>query len=244
MNQPQFKQPSLILPGKQLEISKTGLLADYFPAKQFSLNLDSQKLIDFSGKSNHGDHGNMVTADSGDPTQEANDLFYNSDDFTTIPIGVLNSVEGTFEVVFNAVDSYGGLRIIGSDHTAGTNSEVRSFVAANNQFGMTLFNGTASKTGRVLLSYGINLIYTCTWKYNGNVTTVSAYLNGIIQSVDTLAGQVVVPNTSLWIGKWNANYSKFRLFRSLFYNRQLNKYEVQQNYDGNKEDFKKYKVVL
>jgi len=244
MKQPQLNRPIPIQQCSQILVSKTGLNADYFPAKQFSLNLDSQKLIDFSGLSNHGDHGNMVTADSGDPTQEANNLFYNSDDFTTIPIGVLNSIEGTFEVVFNAVDSYGGLRILGSDHTAGTNSEVRSFVAANNQFGLTLFNGTASKTGRVLLSYGINLIYACTWKYNGNVTTVSAYLNGKIQSVDTLVGQVVVPNTSLWVGKWNANYSKFRLFRSLFYNRQLSKYEVQQNYEGNKEDLKKYKVVL
>ena len=245
MRQPQLNQPLMALPGKQLEISKTCLDADYFPAKQFSLNLDSQKLIDFSGKGNHGDHGNAVTVDSGDPTQEINGLLYNGDDFTTIPIGALNSPEGTFEVVFNAVDSYGGLRILGSDHTAGNSSEVRTFVSpTTNVFGLSLPNGVTSRTGRILLSYGVNLTYACSWKYNGYVTVVSSYLDGKIQYVDTLAGQVVVPNASLWIGKWNTNYSKFRLFRSLFYSRQLSIPEVQTNYQAHKKDLERYKVVL
>ena len=243
MRQPQLKQPSLIQSGKQLEISKTCLEADYFPAKQFSVNLDSQKLIDFSGKGNHGDHGNTNAADSGDPTQEVNSLLYNGDDFTTIPVGVLNSLEGTFEVVFNAVDSYGGLRILGSDHSAGNSSEIRTFVSATNVFGLSLPNGVAVKTGRILLSYGVNLTYACSWKYNGYVTVVSSYLDGKIQYVDTLAGQVVVPNTSLWLGKWNTNYSRFRLYRGLFYSRQLSIPEVQTNYQAHKKDLERYRVV-
>jgi len=244
MLQTQFKQPSFILPGKQLEIAKTGLLADYFPGRQYALGQTGQQLIDFSGKGNHGVHGSGTGVDAGDPLQENNCLFYDSDDYTTLPLNVFSSLEGTFEVVFKTIDNYGGLRVLGSDHNAGNNSEMRTFVSSVNQFGLTLFNGNTSKTGRVLLFYGVNLTYTCTWKYNGNVTVITSYLNGKYQNVDTLLGQVIVPNVSLWMGRWNASYSRFKLYRGLFYGRGLSNYEVMDNYKIHKKELKEYGVVI
>jgi len=245
MRQPQFRQPSLILPGKQLEISKTGLLTDYFPAKQYDLGLAGQQLIDFSGNGNHGTHGNTIDSDNGDPTQESNCLFYNFDDYTQLPLNIFNPLEGTFEIIFNAVDSYGGLRILGSDSSAGSNSELRTFITSANSFGLFLANGSTTASVYVRIFLGIPQVYTCTWKYNGNVTVISSFINGKYGKSITLLGQVVAPNTSLMFGRWPAsNYSKFRLYRGLFYSRQLNIPEVQINYQLHKKELEKKGVVL
>jgi len=248
MNQPHLKQPSLILPGKQLEIAKTGLLADYFPARQYELGQAGQTLIDFSGKGNHGTNGNTLDSDNGDPLQESNCLFYDTDDYTQLPLGIFTQLEGTFEVAFNAVDNYSGLRILGSDHSAGNNSELRTFIAtAIPSFALILPNGTTTATVNTRITYGIPQLYTCSWKYNGYVTIITAFLNGRIVRTITLFGQVVPPDISLMFGRWTSGliyYSRFRLYRGLFYNRQLSTAEIQTNYQSHKKELEKRGVVL
>jgi len=244
MRQLQLKQPSLILPGKQIEISKTSLEADYFPARQYELGLAGQQLIDFSGNSNHGTHGSSSGSDGGDPKQENNCLFYDTDDYTNIPLNVFSPLEGAFEVAFKAIDNYGGLRLLGSDHSAGNNSEMRTFLALNNQFGLALLNGSESRTARALLTFDTRLIYTCTWKYNGYVTVIHSYLNGVYQNVSSLPNQIVKPDISIDIGKWNTNYSRFKLYRALFYCRALSSYEVMVNYKIHQTKLKEYGVIV
>ena len=248
MKQSQFEQPSLSLPGKQLEIAKTGLLADYFPARQYELGLTGQTLIDFSGKGNHGVHGNTADIDNGDPALESNCLFYDTDDYTQLPLGIFTPLEGTFEVAFNAVDNYSGLRILGSDHSAGTNSELRTFITtAIPSFALILPNGTTTATANTRITYGIPQLFTCTWKYNGYVTVIMDFLNGRIVRTITLFGQVIAPNISLMFGRWTAGsiyYSKFRLYRGLFYSRQLSTAEIQTNYQSHKKELEKRGVVL
>jgi len=243
MRQLQLKQPSLILPGKQIEISKTSLEADYFPARQYELGLAGQQLIDFSGNSNHGTHGSSSGSDGGDPKQENNCLFYDTDDYTNIPLNVFSPLEGAFEVAFKAIDNYGGLRILGSDHSAGNLSKLRTFLGPLG-FCLALPNGVISAAVYGRIFFNTPTIYTCTWKYNGCITLINSYVNGDnAGSVGTL-GQLISPDIALFLGKWNTSYSRFRLYRALFYCRALSSYEVMVNYKIHQTKLKEYGVIV
>jgi len=230
---------------KPKKISTLGILAYYNPVRQIVEAQQGQQLLDYSGLGNHANLGSTGDSDNNDPTWESNDLNYDTDDYTSHPLGIFNPTSGTFEVVMNPVSNYGGLRVLGSDHSAGTSSEIRTFANATVLFGLTLFNGTTSAIANASLVYGSNLIYTCSWHYNGVSTIMRSYLNGNPKNVVNLLGQAVAPDIALYMGYWpGTSYSRFKLYRSLFYGRQLSAPEIWDNYVAHKRELKVNGVIL
>jgi len=231
---------------KPKKISKLKLFAYYDPVRQILEGQQGQQLLDYSGNSNHATFGSAEgEVDNNDPIWEGDNLHYDTDDYTSHPLGIFNPLSGTFEVIFNAMDSYGGLRILGSDHIAGNNSELRTYIDGSMLFGLSLFNGVTSARATITLPLLVNTIYTCSWYYNGVSTRMYSYFNGRPISSTSLSGMVVAPNLKLYMGWWSAsNYSRFKLFRSLFYGRQLSAPEVWDNYINHKKELKVNGVIL
>ena len=235
-----------ILLQKPKKISTLELLAYYDPVRQIIQSQQGQQLLDYTGNNNHGIFGSVEGGvDNNDPIWEGDNLHYDTDDYTSHPLAIFSPLAGTFEVVFNAIDSYGGLRVLGSDHSVGNNSENRTYIDGNMLFGLSLFNGVTSARATITLPLLVNTIYTCSWYYNGVNTRMYSYFNGKPIVSTALNGMVVAPNLKLYMGWWSAtNYSRFKLFRSLFYNRQLSSSEIWNNYVAHKKELKINGVIL
>lgn len=75
-----------------------------------------------------------------------------------------------------------------------------------------------------------------------NVSTVTVYLNGILDATSTISFSIASWNGGYTIGRRSPNYAQFHFYGNIanvtFYNRVLTATEVLQNYKALKPRFK------
>ena len=191
-----------------------------------------------------------------------NDLSGNNNN-GTLTNGPTFNVNNGGSVVFDGVDDYA---LLGSSVTLGNTFTINAFVKLAGSNSNSVIIGTNANGSDNWLSItndkiravctefadvnnvatdGVTTLSYNTWYYLSmvvNVSTVTAYLNGILDVTSTLPFPIANWNGNFTIGRRSTDYATFYFYGNIanvtFYNRVLTAAEILQNYKALKPRFK------
>jgi len=157
--------------------------------------------------------------------------FYAEDEKIDLPLEVLFDDEMTIEIVFTLYDSTDYGRVLGSEHSAGNKSEIRSYTAPGKHF-LGVSNGSSTYYVWFKLDFFEKVHGTWTWQYDSSAdeTTFKGYKNGEYADVQVFSGKVILPNQRLTLGHWRTLGMRGEIYLARFYHRVLSEPEIAYNY--------------
>lgn len=225
----------------QKGIVRQGLVAAYFPTKQFAQGLEGQRLIDYSGNGYHGTLGSTTGSDTNDPTWTGQGLSFDGDDY----VEIANSpalVRMSFVAVVYPTNLTGTITQRGA---IGVRRDAFEF--SSDKIRMLVANGGSMGFDDILTS--VSSVSASTWvcpagSFDG--ANLKVYING---ALDTTKAKTTLPDSdvvSRFIGRitGGTNYFLGTQAALLIYSRGLSDAEVSRNYAALKSMLAPVGVVL
>lgn len=195
-----------------------GLAANY--------DIANYRHLDLSGNANHVLLGNG--AGTGTPAKLSGQgySFNGSSQYMTVPLAAWPGTNGTLmmDVSYNTNAAISP-RFLGADHTLGANYEHRTILSSNKFYmGLRMDNGV--ERSAVIVDPDIRyskIIWASTW---GNLGLHSGYMNGSFLLKTSLSNPIIAPDISLWLMRYNTDYTIGTLRSFLAFSRELSSLQI------------------
>ena len=188
---------------------------------------------DTSGNNKHGDIVNAIWSGDG---RYAYSLEFNAgDDYVDLPIDIVFDDEMSIEIVFELYDNTDSGRIIGSQHSLGSNYEFRTVAGSDKYCTFYVGNGNSLYYVYFLLDNWYDKTHSVwTWKYDSgaNETTLKAYKDGEVKRSKIFSGKVQLPDLNLRLGHWGSYGMNGKIYLARFYHKVLSDDEISDLANG------------
>ena len=156
--------------------------------------------------------------------------FNAGDDYIDLPIDIVFDDEMSIEIVFELYDDTDAGRVIGSQHSSGSNYELRTYIQNSNLLYFFVGNGSSTPNVYFYLDNWFDLTHGIwTWEYDSGAdeTTLKAYKDGTYKSSIIFDGKVQLPNINLRLGHWeNTLGMNGKIYLARFYHKVLSDDEI------------------
>ena len=192
-----------------------------------------RNLIPNSANTSHGIAYGGVGLSTWHPCANPIPEFHAEDDYIDLPMDIVFDDEMSIEMIVEFHDNAGYGRAIGSQHTLGSNYEIRTWLSDTHMLYFYVGNGsTLNYLGFKLDDWYVKTHVVWTWKYDlgADQTTLKAYKDGEYQNSKTFAGKVQLPDVNLRLGHWEDRPMNGKIYLARFYHKVLSDDEILHNY--------------